>query len=75
VEASSVDHVIIKIDEIGKGSVAINGHELHSTAGVTLEANAGELTIMTIRVIAVVEIEAEIRHANILKESTHAQLA
>lgn len=51
------DHVVLKFDEWGKGSVVVNGYELKSTLGVTMEANGGETTIVTIRMLASVEAD------------------
>lgn len=61
-----MDRVKIKLDEYGKGSIVINGHELKSTSGVTVKAVGGVLTQVTIYIVAEdVEIEAP---AEITKE-------
>lgn len=55
------DHVEIKLDEWGKGSVIVNGHPLKSSLGVTLEANGGETTIVTIRLLAAADVDVLVK--------------
>ena len=49
------DHVVIQLDEWGKGVVSINGHPLLSSQSVSIEAFAGMPTTVHIRLIASVE--------------------
>lgn len=50
--SSQYDRVVVKLDEFGKGTVSVNGHLLKSSMGVSLEAVGGEITIVTIKLLA-----------------------
>jgi hypothetical protein len=60
-KAPEFDHVQVKLDEFGKGSVIVNGQPLKSSMGVSLEAEAGQPTIVTIRLLASVDYEVLVK--------------
>lgn len=55
------DHVEIRLDQWGKGSVIVNGNPLQSSLGVTVEANGGEITVVTIRLLASVDVDVLVK--------------
>lgn len=51
------DHVVLKFDEFGKGSVSINGNELKSSVSVSFKAQGGGITLVNICLAASVEAD------------------
>jgi hypothetical protein len=51
------DHVKIQLDEWGKGEVLINGQPLKSSLAIRLVAHGGNMTWVTICMLASVEYE------------------
>ncbi len=61
-----IDHIELKLDSNGKGTLSVNGHPLKTVLGVEVRSDAGRYTEVSIRLIASVDADllAHINHYN-----------
>ena len=69
-----MNKVTVRLDDYGKGSIAIDGNELKHTVGVKVEAWANTLSLVTITMLAEVDVETPARvQMNAINPQEHAR--